>query len=141
LRRDQYADPSQAQKQQLVWSGTERAFELAGKYKAKVAWGTDILLSPEGTADQGRNLAVMARWFTPARALRMATGDNGALMALSGPRNPYDGKLGVIEKDAFADLLVVDGDPTNDLSLLADPDAKLKLIMKDGRLHKSALAG
>ncbi|MCK7499305.1 MAG: hypothetical protein MZW92_59260 [Comamonadaceae bacterium] len=53
----------------------------------------------------------MTRWFTPARTLRMATRDNGELLALSGPRNPYPGKLGVVEEGALADLLLVDGDP------------------------------
>lgn len=141
LRGDRYPDGGpQQRKQQMVWAGTDRAYQLAIRHKAKIAWGTDILFAPEGTAKQGKNLAAMTRWFTPAQALTMATCDNGVLMALSGPRNPYDGKLGVIEKDAFADILVVDGDPTNDLSVMADPESNLKVIMKDGRVHKNKLA-
>jgi imidazolonepropionase-like amidohydrolase len=62
-------------------------------------------------------------------------------LAMSGPRNPYPGKLGVIEAGALADLIVVDGDPTADLKLVAAPDKNFLLIMKDGRIVKDALQG
>ena len=39
------------------------------------------------------------------------THDNARVLLLSGPRNPYPGKLGVVEPGAYADLLLVDGDP------------------------------
>ena len=55
---------------------------------------------------------------------------------MSGPRNPYQGKLGIIEEDALADLLVVDGNPINDIELVARPDKNLMLIMKDGKIYK-----
>jgi imidazolonepropionase-like amidohydrolase len=55
---------------------------------------------------------------------------------MSGPRNPYPGKLGVIEAGALADLIVVDGDPIENLKLIADPDKNFVLIMKDGRVVK-----
>ena len=61
------------------------------------------------------------------------------LLAMSGPRNPYPGKLGVIEPGALADLIVVDGDPTTNLKLVADPDKNFLVIMKDGRVVKDAL--
>lgn len=69
----------------------------------------------------------------------MATSSNAALLAMSGPRNPYPGKIGVIEADAYADILLVDGDPIADIKLIADPDANLKIIMKDGRIYKNTL--
>ena len=66
---------------------------------------------------------------------------NGAeLVELSGKRNPYPGKLGVIEKDAMADLLIVNGNPLEDISLLGDPESNLLLIMKDGKIYKNTLA-
>ena len=55
---------------------------------------------------------------------------------MSGPRNPYQGKLGIIEEDALADLLVVDGNPINDIELVVRPDKNLMLIMKDGKIYK-----
>ena len=58
--------------------------------------------------------------------------------ALSGPRNPYPGKLGVVEEGALADLLVVDGDPLDDIGLIANPEKSLLVIMKDGKLYKDA---
>jgi imidazolonepropionase-like amidohydrolase len=61
-------------------------------------------------------------------------------LALSGPRNPYPGKLGVIETGALADLLIVDGDPLKTIQLMADPDRSFLLIMKNGRLYRNRLA-
>jgi imidazolonepropionase-like amidohydrolase len=60
------------------------------------------------------------------------------LLALSGPRNPYPGKLGVVEEGALADLLVVDGNPLDDIGLMANPEKSLLVIMKDGKLYKDA---
>ena len=68
----------------------------------------------------------------------MATGVNGELLALSGPRNPYPGKLGVVEEGALADLLLVDGDPLADIGLMANPEKSLLVIMKAGKLYKDA---
>jgi imidazolonepropionase-like amidohydrolase len=70
----------------------------------------------------------------------MATATNGELLALSGPRNPYPGKIGVIEEDALADLLVIDGNPIADIGLVARPEKNLMLIMKDGKIVKNALS-
>jgi imidazolonepropionase-like amidohydrolase len=58
---------------------------------------------------------------------------------MSGPRNPYPGKLGVIEAGALADLIVVNGDPIENLNLIADPDKNFVLIMKDGKIYKNTL--
>jgi imidazolonepropionase-like amidohydrolase len=69
----------------------------------------------------------------------MATSTNGELLALSGPRNPYPGKIGVIEQGALADLLLVDGDPLNNIELVADPDKNFVVIMKDGKVYKNSL--
>ena len=60
-------------------------------------------------------------------------------MALSGPRNPYPGKLGVIEEGAYADLLLVNGNPLEDISILTRPQETLALIMKDGKIYKDAI--
>jgi imidazolonepropionase-like amidohydrolase len=81
----------------------------------------------------------MARWYTPAQALKQATADNAFILAMSGPRNPYPGALGVVAKGAHADMLLVDGDPTEDLSLVADPDRNFRVIMKGGEVFKNTL--
>jgi imidazolonepropionase-like amidohydrolase len=122
-----------------VFAGTDRAFALAKQHGIKVAFGTDILFSQALAQRQGELLAKLRRWYTPAETLAMATGTNARLLALSGKRNPYPGKLGVVEEGALADLLLVDGDPIANIELLADPARNLLVIMKDGRIHKNAL--
>ena len=122
-----------------VFAGTEKAYELARKYKIKTAWGADILFDAEAASRQGQYLAKMVRWYTPAEALKMATADNGELMALSGFINPYPGRLGVVQEGALADLLLVEGDPLDDLELVADPDRNFVVIMKDGVVYKDTL--
>lgn len=127
-------------KQRQMYTGTERAIELAKKYRIRTAWGTDILFSASNAERQGEKLALMARWYTPAEVLRMATSVNAELLALSGERSPYQGRLGVVEEGALADLLLVNGDPLADLGLLADPERGLAVIMKDGVIHRNHLA-
>jgi imidazolonepropionase-like amidohydrolase len=128
----------QRAKAEEVWPGIARTYELAKKYKIKTAWGTDVLFSRAMATQQGAILASLTRWYTPAEALVMATSTNAELLALSGKRNPYPGKLGVIEEGALADLLLVDGDPLANIELIADPH-NFKIIMKDGRIYKNTL--
>ena len=78
-----------------VWTGTEQTVALAKKYKIKMAFGTDILFSAAGATRQGAELAKMLKWYSAPELLRMATGTNADLLKLSGPRDPYPGKLGV----------------------------------------------
>ena len=130
---------SQRAKAHEVFAGTDRVLELARKYKIKTAFGTDILFSPDLTKRQGELLTLWTRRYTPAETLAIATGTNAQLLALSGLRSPYEGKLGVVEEGALADLLLVDGDPIADIGLLADPAKNLAVIMKDGRIVKDTL--
>jgi imidazolonepropionase-like amidohydrolase len=122
-----------------VFAGTDRTVELAKKYKIKTAFGTDILFSAGLAKHQGELLAKFARWYTPAETLAMATGTNAQLLALSGKRNPYPGKLGVVEQGALADLLLVDGDPIVNIKLIEDPAKNFVVIMKDGKIYKNTL--
>ena len=123
-----------------VWPGIARTYELAKKYKIKTAWGTDVLFSHALAQQQGAILASLVRWYSPAQALAMATGTNAELLALSGKRNPYPGKLGVVEEGALADLVLVDGDPIANINLIADPDKNFVVIMKDGKVYKNILS-
>ena len=113
--------------------------ELAKKYRVKLAFGTDFVGSMELKKLQLREFSNRTRWFSNAEILKQATAVNGELMALSGPRNPYPGKLGVIEEGAFADILLFKGDPVEDISILLNPDDNLELIMKDGVIYKNTL--
>lgn len=69
----------------------------------------------------------------------MATGDNAQLLALSGRRNPYPGPLGVVEEGALAGLLLVDGNPLQDINLVADPARSFLVIRKDGQVYGNRL--
>jgi imidazolonepropionase-like amidohydrolase len=129
------ADPAARAKHRLVTDGTDQAYELARRHGVKLSWGSDILFDAAFTARQSRMLAKMTRWFTPLEVLTMATSTNAELLAMSGPRNPYPGRLGVVEAGALADLLLVDGDPTVHLDVLAEPERTLAAIIKDGRVH------
>ena len=122
-----------------VYAGTDNAYKLAKQYKIKTGWGTDILFDAKMTANQGAQLATLVRWYTPAELLKMATADNAELLALSGLRNPYQGKLGVVEEGALADLLLVDGDPLASIKLIADPAKNFVVIMKNGKVFKNAI--
>jgi imidazolonepropionase-like amidohydrolase len=122
-----------------VIAGTDRAYTLAKKYKIKTAFGTDILFSQAQAQQQGALLARLVRWYTPAETLVMATGTNARLLAMSGNRNPYNGKLGIVEEGALADLLLVDGNPLENIQLISDPGRNFVVIMKDGRVYKNAV--
>ena len=71
-----------------VSAGTDRAYALARKHDVRIGWGTDTLFDAGLARRQGRQLAKMSRWFTPAEVLAMATSGNADLLALSGPRHP-----------------------------------------------------
>src|SRR5215831_2497664 len=105
----------QRAKAEEVWPGIARTYELAKQYKIKTAFGTDVLFSQALAQQQGAILASLVRWYSPAQALAMATGTNAELLTLSGKRNPYPGTLGVVEEGALADLLLVDGNPIEDI--------------------------
>jgi len=126
-------------KQQQMNQGTDIAYGLAKKYNIKTAWGTDQLWNAENLKNQGEMLTRMVRWYSPFEVLKMATSTNAQLLSLSGPRNPYLGKLGVVEEGALADLLLVNGDPLQNIKLIENPDQNFKVIMKDGKIYKNII--
>ena len=132
--------PSEQAKMRQVVAGTDRVYALARKYGIKTAFGTDVLFSKALAERQGAMLADLTRWYTPAEALAMATSTNAELLSLSGPRNPYPGRLGVVEEGALADLLLVDGNPIDNIKLIEDPAKNFLVIMKGGKVYKNLLA-
>lgn len=128
----------QRAKGQMVAAGLDRMMQLARKYRVKIAFGTDVFGGTRVFALESKEFGARLRWFTPVEILRQATSNNGELLALSGPRNPY-GRLGVLEAGAVADLLVVEGNPLEDIRILEDPQNTLRVIVKDGRVVKTTL--
>lgn len=116
--------------QQTIWGRAKAA-------GVKLAWGTDILFDPAVNAQQASFLLPLRdAGFSPAEMLKLVTHDNAQLLALSGPRSPYAGELGVVREGALADLILVNGDPLANIDLLADPAANFAVIMKDGVVVK-----
>lgn len=120
--------------------GLDNMFKLikAKGYK-RVAFGTDVIGDPALMARQNEEFELRTRWFKPAEILRQATSGNAQLLAMSGPRNPYSGKLGVVEEGALADILLINGNPLEDISILTKPEENLALIMKDGKIYKNTI--
>ncbi len=105
-----------------------------------MAFGTDLLLEPQFAARQSTMAARLTDFYSPAEALQMLTSDNAELVALAGERNPYrKAALGQVKEGAWADLVLVDGNPLEDFSLIGNPDEAFVVIIKDGQIHKNTL--
>ena len=101
--------------------------------------GTDTQASPALAERQAAQLAKLARNFEPWEVLKNATSQNYQIMKRSGPRDPYPGENGVVREGAYADLLLVDGNPLENIDLIADPHTNFVIIMKDGVIYKNSL--
>ena len=132
-------DSFAAKKYQQLISGTDNAFKLAKKYDLLFGFGTDTQGSPALAERQGAQLAKLARYFKPWEVLKIATSQNYQIMKRSGPRDPYPGENGVVKEGAYADLLLVDGNPLEDINLIADPHKNFVIIMKNGVIYKNKL--
>lgn len=133
-------DPLRREKRKPVIEGQETLWPMAKKMKVQLAWGTDFLFEPWLNEERNQYLLKLKKWFTPFELLKMVTYDNGRLLALSGNRSPYKGKIGVIEEGALADLILVEGNPLENIDLIAQPKEKFLVIMKDGQLVKNRFA-
>ena len=126
-------------KMRQVSAGLDREMKLAKKHGVKIVFGTDMF-GEEYFARQNEELGMRLKWFTPVEVLRQATVNAAALLGETGSRNPYKaGPLGVIREGAYADFLIVDGNPLKEIRVLEDPDKNIRLIMKDGRIYKNTL--
>lgn len=121
-------------------AGAAHEMELAKKYGVKLAFGTDIFGDLGIEPDALKEFAARVKWYTPVEVLKQATSGNAGLFALSGKLNPYpDGTLGVIKSGAYADLLIYEGNPLQDITVIVDFPKHLKFIMKDGKIYKNEL--
>jgi imidazolonepropionase-like amidohydrolase len=117
-------------KNDLVIDGALRSLEICKKAGVKVGYGTDLLGPLQ--VEQSQEFIFRAQVLKPLEIIRQATTVGAEILR-------QEGKLGVIEPGAFADLIVVDGDPLKKLELFLDQGAHLPVIMKAGKFHKNAL--
>jgi imidazolonepropionase-like amidohydrolase len=128
-------------KESLGGEGWQTAARLAKKHGVKVAFGTDLFSRTRTSRTENVVLPRFGQIYSNAEVLRIATSGNCELFARSGRRNPYrQAALGVIRAGAWADLLLVRGNPLDDLRLLEDYERNLLLIVKDGVVHKNRMA-
>ena len=113
----------------IVRSGGLQAIQIARKNKVKVGFGTD-LLGIDGHLSESLEFKIRATLETSQQILESVTLINAEILNQTG-------RLGVVAKGAYADLIVVNGSPLNDITLLADPDQNLDLVMKAGVIYKN----
>lgn len=131
--------PAQKVRHKQAASGLDNLMSLCKKHHAKIGFGSDLLMDLEIKKTLNQEFTNRTKWFSNAEILRQATAINGEILALSDQRNPYPAKLGVIEEGAYADLLLINGNPLEDISILTRPEENLTLIMKDGKIFKNTV--
>jgi imidazolonepropionase-like amidohydrolase len=114
-------------KNELVLEGGLKSLEICQRHGVPVAYGSDLL--GELHWDQSREFTLRREVVAPIEIIRSATTIPAQILRL-------EGKVGTLRAGAFADLLLVDGDPLQDLSLLEEQGRHLSQIMKAGRFHK-----
>ena len=97
-------------------------------------WTYDIIpLVPQ-------DMIVRKRWFSDVEILRQNTSYAAKWLAKSGPKNPYkEGALGVIQEGAYADMILVEGNPVADMTVLGDFDKNIRVLIKDGKVFNNTL--
>ena len=132
--------PVSQKKWNQVTDGVDNVYRKAKEFGVNLAFGTDQLMDPVKAKQQSLYLVRLGTWFSPYEVLKIATSENAKLLELSGPRHPYqEGPLGVVKEGAYADLIIVDGNPLENLELVGDPEKNFKVIMKDGKVFKNTL--
>ena len=117
-------------KNDIVLEGALRSLEICKKAGVKVGYGTDLLGALQ--VDQSLEFIHRAKVLKPIEIIRQATTVGAEIVRM-------EGKLGTIAPGAYADLIVVDGNPVKNLKLFLDQGAHLSAIMKGGKFHKNAL--
>ncbi|MEZ9422041.1 amidohydrolase family protein [Vibrio lentus] len=127
-------------KTERVGKAMFKSAELIKKYDIQnIAFGTDCVGETNVHATQLNELGAIEQVFDTITALRMATSNCGRLFEMSTYQHPYqEGKLGQIVEGAYADLLIIDGNPLDSVACVANTETQ-KLIMKDGKVYKNTL--
>jgi imidazolonepropionase-like amidohydrolase len=128
-----------ARKGRQVNEGADRMLTWVAKYEVDTFGGSD-LWTFDTLPLVPQDLVVRQRWFSDVEILRQNTSNAGRWLARSGTKNPYrDGPLGVIEVGAYADMILVEGNPLEDVAVLADYENTIKVVIKDGEIFQNNL--
>jgi imidazolonepropionase-like amidohydrolase len=122
--------PASQEKLDRVFDSTLIGLEHMRRAGIKLGFGTDLLGATY--VQQCREFTIRSQVFSPLEILRQATSLSAEILMM-------EGELGCIRAGAYADLIVVDGDPLEDLSLLAADGAHVPLVMRAGEIVKSTL--
>ncbi len=117
-------------KNDLVIDGALKSLEICKRHGVPVAYGTDLLGQLQ--VAQSEEFTIRAKVLSPAEIIRSATTIGAEVVRM-------EGKLGCLKPGAFADILLVDGNPLKDLKLLQGEGQHLSMIMKGGRIYKNRL--
>jgi len=125
-------------KGRLVLSGYANVMTWAKKYGVKMGFGTDAASTMVDTILF--EFRARKEYFTNLEQLKMATSINAELLRMSRSRDPYkEAPLGVVEDDAWADVLIYDRNPLEDIEVVVDYKNRLKLVVKGGKVYKNTL--
>jgi imidazolonepropionase-like amidohydrolase len=126
-------------KARQVRDGADNMLRLVAKHKVDTFAGADLW--QEGIITKTpEDMVLRKRWFDDVEILRQNTSYAAKWLAKSGTKNPYrEGPLGVIQEGAYADILLVDGNPVDDVTVMADWKNNIKVIIKDGEIYKNAM--
>lgn len=127
-------------KAEFVRRGADASTEIINKYDLKIVFGTDSFGDPKFVEKhQLEDFSYFKKRFGSFKGLVSATGNVNELIKLTTYQNPYpQGKIGVLEEGSFADILVVKGNPVNDLDVLANQN-NILFIMKDAKIYKNTI--
>jgi imidazolonepropionase-like amidohydrolase len=120
----------------VVLEGQENLIRLIKKYDITTGFATDLIggMYPMMT----REFTERAMYWTPAEVLKQATSESAKIIRMAGPLNRH-GNFGEIREGWVGDVLLINGEPLEDISVLRNPEENLALIMKGGKIVKSAL--
>jgi imidazolonepropionase-like amidohydrolase len=130
----------QGSKADVLRKGMVYATEWINKYDLKLLFGTDLMITfPQYDPRSSYDLTKYKERFGSFKGLLAATGNVNDLIRYTTYQNPYpDGEIGVLERGSYADILLVRGNPVEDLAILSDTD-NIKLILKDGVVYKNEI--
>jgi imidazolonepropionase-like amidohydrolase len=124
------------EKARMVLAGQDNLISLIKKYKIRTGFATDFIMGQYPMlADEFK---YRAEYWTPTEVLAQATSQAAEIIRMSGKLNRF-GNFGEIREGWVADILLLNGEPLDDLSILDDPDSAIALIMKDGKIVRSSL--